>query len=122
MRKNHFVDLGKKLKSLRKRNAYSVEDLKNKMLEFDFPIGEKTIYKWENNEVIPELSALKILACIYNISVGSIFEENYSCQPLTSSELSFIDFLRKNESFRKIIYIITKHEKEAMKYANATSN
>lgn len=119
MKRKNF-DLGKRIRHFRKSHGYSILDLKNILANNGYPVSEKTIYKWENNETCPEIKVLKILAIIFDVSLSTFFDENISRQALNDSELNFITTLRANADFRKIILLITKKEKEVFRHANRT--
>lgn len=118
--KRKIFDLGKRIRHFRKSHGYSILDLKNILANNGYPVSEKTIYKWENNETCPEIKVLKILAIIFDVSLSTFFDENISRQALNDSELNFITTLRANADFRKIILLITKKEKEVFRHANRT--
>lgn len=107
--------LGDKLKILRKQNGYSVKDVSKMLHDVNLPTNEKTIYKWEKNISTPDIKTFNALAMLYNVTVSTFFEENSSLHSLNIAEYEFISSLRTNDDFKKIIYILTKNEKEEMK-------
>lgn len=102
------MNFGEKLKSLRKENGYSIKKLIERLNEINIYVTEKTIYRWENNKVIPDIATIKTLAFIYNVNLVGIYEETKCYKSLTKSEAKFLHYLRTNSNFRKIVSMINK--------------
>ena len=111
----NIASLGNKLKTLRKRNGLSINDVCELLNNSNMPICIQTIYKWEKDESSPDLKYLNALCNIYNVRIGSLFESGLSCQALDDNEEKFILSLRNNEIYKRIIYLITKNDKEDLK-------
>ena len=59
---------GKRIKELRKKSGYSVNDLKEIL-----GLGTKqAIYNWQNGESIPSIDNLVILATVFEVKIDDI--------------------------------------------------
>ncbi len=61
--------LEEKLITLRKSLGLSQEDLANKL-----DVSRQAVYKWEAGQSIPDVSKLKILSSLYNVSVDNLLD------------------------------------------------
>lgn len=95
--------IGKTLKELRKSNGFSISDIIKKLAETNINIKPKTVYKWENDTCIPNIETINILSHIYGISLTSMYEDTSFCKSLNHYENKFIDCLRTNKTFRKLV-------------------
>lgn len=102
------INIGSKLKELRKQNGLTVTYVAKKLAEKNLPICNKTIYKWENGTINPDIKIFNALAEIYSTSIESFFTGNSKRQMLNPSEQIFINSFRKNELYRKIIFLLLK--------------
>lgn len=64
------IELGKRLKVLRKESRLTLEEVANKIYK-----SKPTIYKYEEGSLEPNIEALLQLANVYNVSVESLFEK-----------------------------------------------
>ncbi len=53
-----------KLKEIRKNFGYSVKHLSEILTNLNYPIKDKTIYKWEDGSITPDIKVLNLLAGI----------------------------------------------------------
>lgn len=60
-------NISKVLKTYRKLNHYSVNDLVLKLEDHRLPVAPKTIYGWESGQTQPDADTLLTLCKIYNI-------------------------------------------------------
>lgn len=102
--------IGDKLKALRKSNGYSIKKVVEKLKEINIFIKDKSVYRWENNAVIPDIKTINALSNIYNTNITSIYEDSKYYKSLTENESKFINCLRKNSYFKKIIMLLIKLE------------
>lgn len=58
---------GEKIKELRKKNGYTVEQICN-----IFYISPQAVYKWQTGESLPTLDNICILADIFGVSIEDI--------------------------------------------------
>ena len=104
--------LGDNLKKYRNQNGLSIKQVCTLLSDMNLPISMQTIYKWEADKATPDLKSLHVLASIYNINVGSFFNDNSRFQSLNENEEKVLNFLHKYKSFKKIIFLIMKINKE----------
>lgn len=98
--------IGSKLKYYRTANGYSIVEVVKKFSEINVPIRAQTIYKWENDSCIPDLKTINILSHIYGTNLASIYDDNKFCKSLSKQENDFINCLRNNEVYKKIIKLL----------------
>ena len=110
------IKIGNTLKSLRLQNGFSVKCLSSMLNDFNYPISDKTIYKWESNKTIPDIKSLNILAKIYNVGLESFFESGSKIQALTSIELKLISYLHSYKLFKKVVLMLARLDRETNKY------
>lgn len=63
--------LEEKLITLRKSQGLSQDDLANKL-----DISRQAVYKWETGQALPDISKLKILSALYNVSIDNLLNNN----------------------------------------------
>lgn len=63
--------LEEKLITLRKSQGLSQDDLANKL-----DISRQAVYKWETGQALPDISKLKILSTLYNVSIDNLLNNN----------------------------------------------
>ena len=61
--------LEEKLITLRKSKGLSQDDLANKL-----DVSRQAVYKWEAGQATPEISKLKILSALYNVSIDNLLD------------------------------------------------
>ena len=102
-------NFGKKLRKLRIKNSLTVSSLCDLLHAHNFQVKERTIYRWEQGTVTPDLNTLKILSIIYNINLSSFFEnQNSKRKTLTQDETKFIKLFREDKKFFTIVLLLTK--------------
>ena len=75
------------LKTYRKLNHYSVNDLVMKLEANKIPVAPKTIYGWESGQTQPDADTLLVLCKIYKIdNILGTFGYETSQEPLLLSE------------------------------------
>ena len=67
------MTLGNKIFNERKKKGYSQEELASKI-----GVSRQTIYKWENDQAMPDLVNLKKLAEVFETSIEQLLEEKES--------------------------------------------
>lgn len=98
-------EIGIKLKELRKRNGFSVNEIANKLKEYDCEFSPKTVYGWENGHTQPDADVLIALCDIYN--VDDIINEfgtkkrKTRLVNLTEKEEEYIKKIRELQDSRK---------------------
>lgn len=60
-------NISKVLKTYRKLNHYSVNDLVVKLEDNNLPVAPKTVYGWESGQTQPDADTLLVLCKIYKI-------------------------------------------------------
>ena len=63
--------LEEKLITLRKSKGLSQDDLANKL-----DVSRQAVYKWEAGQATPEISKLKILSALYNVSIDNLLDNS----------------------------------------------
>ena len=107
-RKLTLVKIGRKLKEIRLNNNLSLNNVIKKLEEFDYFVSKKTIYKWENDTSIPDLKTIRLLSYIYNVNLSELYENTRYYKALNDHEFKFINTLRENDEFKKIVRILMK--------------
>lgn len=101
-------NIGSKLKELRLKNNFSINTVIKKLSEVSIIVNKKTIYRWENNSVIPTLDTIRILSYIYNFDLNALYEDKKHYKVLSENEFQFINMLRLNNAFSKIVNNLIK--------------
>lgn len=63
--------LEEKLITLRKSQGLSQEDLAYKL-----DVSRQSVYKWESGQATPDISKLKVLSLLYNVSIDNLLNNN----------------------------------------------
>ena len=100
------MKLGKKLREIRKENNLSVKNVSERFKEYDINTSEKLIYGWENDVAIPNLKNIRILSSIYKVNLSSLYEDSKYCKALDENENKFIEMIRSNYKFKKIVSLL----------------
>lgn len=106
MKNNKIGDL---LKTYRKTNHWSVEDVSIKLKEeYGLNIAEKTIYGWESNQAHPTCDTFITLCEMYHINnVADMFSQNLPKKSkdfiITPEERQIIEQFRKQPEMRNAI-------------------
>ena len=104
---------GSKIKKVRLQNNLSIIDVSKLFLHHSNPVSPKTIYKWERDIVIPDIEQFATLANIYNTTLSGLLDNPKSLsRNLTEHEIKFIEMLRCNDTYKKIIILLSKKERE----------
>ena len=112
------IFIGKKLKELREQNGFTVKKLSGLLTALNQPISIKMIYKWEANLCVPDIRILNALATIYNVGIGSFFDDNSNIQSLSATELKLITFMQKSKVFRRLMYMLVKLKRGDIVYGD----
>ena len=113
---------GSKIKKIRIENDLSIVDVSKLFLQHSNPVSPKTIYKWEKDIVIPDLEQFATLANIYNTSLSGLLNNQKSLsRNLTEHESEFIEMLRYNATYKKIVVLLSKKEREEQINENRNS-
>lgn len=113
---NDNYEFGNKIKKLRRKNFTTVNELSEMFKSINHPVSAKTIYKWESGKLMPDINTLIKISYFFNVSM-SYFVDNYrKCQALTDSELEFLTKLRTDKTFKKLITLLVKENKEGEPY------
>lgn len=106
------IKIGRNLKALRQQNGFSIRKLSLVLAEFGYPISFQTIYKWESDKIMPNIKSLNILSTIYNVGLESFFDDGSNVQSLSNGELKLISYLHTYKTFQKIVFLLSKLDKE----------
>ena len=103
-----MVKIGKKLKENRLNCKLSIDKVIKKLEELGIYVTKKTIYRWENDNSVPDLKTINTLSYIYNANLNLLYEDTKYYKSLSESEYKFIITIRENEDFRRIAKLIYK--------------
>lgn len=107
----NIKELSSTLKKLRRLNKLSANDVCYLCAQYGYPIYFKTLYKWENAHSVPDLKSLEILCHIYNVQLTDLFKNKNSKKfSLTLQESNFIETVRFNKKFKKILLLLTDYK------------
>lgn len=101
--------IGELLKTYRKINHWSVEDVSTRLKEdYGFNIAEKTIYGWESNQAHPTCDTFVALCEMYHINnVADIFSDKSTKKSkdfiITPEERQIIEQFRKQPEMRTAV-------------------
>ena len=99
-------NISKVLKTYRKLNHYSVNDLVLKLEDHHLPVAPRTIYGWESGQTQPDTDTLLTLCKIYNIdNILGTFGYNDTLDGffLSEEERSLVMQYRKIPDMRKAV-------------------
>ncbi|MBQ2204783.1 MAG: helix-turn-helix transcriptional regulator [Lachnospiraceae bacterium] len=102
------ISIGKKLRALRIKSGLKVRDVSKSFCDNDYPISEKTIYKWESDDLVPDIQNLNKILILYNETISHFFGNDFLVQGLDEIEYKFIESIRHNQVFRRIAYLLAK--------------
>ena len=101
--------IGKKLKALRIKNNYEIEEIRKILQKKHIQYSISTIYKWEEGDVLPNVEVIDMLCEIYGCNLTYLLENDIiENKNLTACEIFLLDQFRYNHSFRKIADMIYK--------------
>lgn len=116
--------IGEFLKTYRKINRWTVEDVSVKLKElYGLNIAEKTIYGWESNQAHPTCDTFVSLCEMYHITnITDTFSSNDSKKNkdfiITPEERLIIEQFRKSpemqDAVRKLLGLNSKNRKNPM--------
>jgi transcriptional regulator with XRE-family HTH domain len=111
-----IMNLGEKLKYLRKQHNWTQEQLAQHL-----NISRSQISKWENGELLPDVQSLQKLSNLYKVSVDFLIGKHttkqellrevnllYQTDRIDEKMLDIIDYLRQNPNMEKTIYSLTQ--------------
>ena len=96
------------MKEIRLNCKLSIEKVIKKLEELGIYVTKKTIYRWENDNSVPDLKTINTLSYIYNANLNLLYEDTKYYKSLSESEYKFIITIRENEDFRRIAKLIYK--------------
>ena len=76
--------LEEKLVVLRKSLGLSQDDLASKL-----DVSRQAVYKWETGQAVPEISKLKVLSSLYNVSIDNLLNNNEDIKYLNVPKSSY---------------------------------
>ena len=107
---NNF-NISEKLKQLRKINKLKISDVVFKLSKYNLSISPKTIYKWEQGNVLININSLIALCNIYNTSIQNFFDDKSSkFISVNALEKNFLNMIRTNENYKKALLLIIKKD------------
>jgi len=99
-------NISKVLKTYRKLNHYSVNDVALRLEENNLPVAAKTIYGWESGQTQPDADTLLVLCKIYKIDniletfgYDNVSEEFF----LSAEERQLICKYRENKAMQSAV-------------------
>ena len=99
-------NISKVLKTYRKLNHYSVNDLVLKLEDNNLPVAPKTIYGWESGQTQPDADTLLVLCKIYkidNILTTFGYERSLNDLFLSEEERNLVLQYRNHEEMQPAI-------------------
>ena len=107
----NYLNIPEKLKKLRKINKLKIEEVVFRLSKYNLIISPKTIYKWEQGNVLININSLNALCNVYNTSIQDFFDDNTSkFASINALEKNFINMLRSNENYKKALILIIKNQ------------
>lgn len=103
-----MVKIGKKLRELRLNCNLSIDKVIEKLKELNIYVTKKTIYRWENDNTVPDLKTFNTLSFIYNANLNELYEDTRFYKSLNENEYKFIIAIRENDIFRRITKLLYK--------------
>jgi transcriptional regulator with XRE-family HTH domain len=121
------MNLGEKLKYLRKQHRWTQEQLAHYL-----NISRSQISKWENGDLLPDVQSLEKLSHLYNVSVDFLIGKHsskkellrevrrlYQTDHISEKTLDIIDYLRQNPNIEEAIYSLAQLPSKKRKHAEA---
>lgn len=96
------MNLGEKLKELRKEHGYTQSDLSEKL-----DVSKSTIARWENENVIPSIKYIKELSKLYDIKLEGLFELILDSKEQEEENYNKTQLRAKNISLCILIYFVS---------------
>ncbi|AGT33517.1 XRE family transcriptional regulator [Geobacillus genomosp. 3] len=118
-------NLGEMLKTLRKQQRWTQEQLADKL-----NVSRSQISKWENGSLLPDIQSLKKLCHLFNVSadvlIGSEVQRRellrevkqlYGTTDMDEKTLAAIDYLLQNRDMSEVMYTLAKLPEKKRKHA-----
>lgn len=108
-------NISKVLKTYRKLNHYSVNDVVLKLEDNNLPVAPKTVYGWESGQTQPDADTLLVLCKIYkidNILNTFGYEHNSDDLLLSEEERNLILQYRNHEEMQPAVKRLLNMELE----------
>lgn len=99
-------NISKVLKTYRKLNHYSVNDLVLKLEDNNLPVAPKTVYGWESGQTQPDADTLLVLCKIYkidNILTTFGYEQSPDDLLLSEEERNLVLQYRNHEEMQSAV-------------------
>jgi transcriptional regulator with XRE-family HTH domain len=122
-----MMDLGERLKYLRKQQHWTQEQLAQYL-----NISRSQISKWENGDLLPDVQSLEKLSNLYNVSVDFLIGKHtskkellrevrrlYQTDDISEKTIDIIDYLKQNPDIEEAIYSLAQLPSKKRKHAEA---
>jgi transcriptional regulator with XRE-family HTH domain len=122
-----MMDLGERLKYLRKQQHWTQEQLAQYL-----NISRSQISKWENGDLLPDVQSLEKLSNLYNVSVDFLIGKHtskkellrevrrwYQTDDISEKTIDIIDYLKQNPDIEEAIYSLAQLPRKKRKHAEA---
>jgi transcriptional regulator with XRE-family HTH domain len=122
-----MMDLGERLKYLRKQQRWTQEQLAQYL-----NISRSQISKWENGDLLPDVQSLEKLSNLYNVSVDFLIGKHsskkellrevrrwYQADDISEKMIRIIDYLKQNPDIEEAIYSLAQLPNKKRKHAEA---
>jgi transcriptional regulator with XRE-family HTH domain len=122
-----IMNLGEKLKYLRKQHNWTQEQLARQL-----NISRSQISKWENGELLPDVQSLQKLSNLYKVSVDFLIGRHttqkellreinllYQTDRMDEKMLDIIGYLKQNPNMEETIYSLTQLPVKKRKHLEA---
>lgn len=104
-------NIGEKLRKLRAINKLKAVEAIDLLAKYGRPISSKTLYKWEQNLITPDLDTLSTLCHIYNTSLQELFvSPDAKYISIGTYENRFLKMIRGNKNYKKALILILKND------------
>lgn len=119
------MDLGERLKYLRKQQHWTQEQLAQYL-----NISRSQISKWENGDLLPDVQSLQKLSNLYNVSIDFLIGRDsskkellrevrrwYQTDDISEKTLDIINYLKQNPNIEEAIYSLAQLPNKKRKHA-----
>jgi transcriptional regulator with XRE-family HTH domain len=120
-----MMDLGERLKYLRKQQHWTQEQLAQYL-----NISRSQISKWENGDLLPDVQSLQKLSNLYNVSIDFLIGRDsskkellrevrrwYQTDDISEKTLDIINYLKQNPNIEEAIYSLVQLPNKKRKHA-----
>ncbi|NUK29820.1 helix-turn-helix domain-containing protein [Parageobacillus sp. VR-IP] len=120
-----MMDLGERLKYLRKQQHWTQEQLAQYL-----NISRSQISKWENGDLLPDVQSLQKLSNLYNVSIDFLIGRDsskkellrevrqwYQTDDIGEKTLDIINYLKQNPNIEEAIYSLAQSPNKKRKHA-----